>query len=50
VTHEMNFAKQIADKVLFLENGSIVEESSGSQFFDNPQTDRAKEFLESMDF
>lgn len=50
VTHEMNFAKQIADKVLFLENGKIVEESSGHQFFEQPQTQRAQDFLSSMDF
>lgn len=50
VTHEMNFAKQIADKVLFLENGKIVEESPGQEFFEHPQTDRAQEFLNSMDF
>lgn len=50
VTHEMNFAKQIADKVLFLENGKIVEESPGHQFFEQPQTQRAQDFLSSMDF
>lgn len=50
VTHEMNFAKQIADKVLFLENGKIVEESAGHEFFDHPKTQRAQEFLNSMDF
>lgn len=50
VTHEMNFAKQIADRVLFLENGELLETTAGTQFFENPQTDRAKEFLESMDF
>lgn len=50
VTHEMNFAKQIADKVLFLENGKIVEESTGQQFFERPQTKRAQNFLNSMDF
>lgn len=50
VTHEMNFAKQIADKVLFLENGNIVEESDGKQFFEQPKTKRAQNFLNSMDF
>ncbi|KRK47758.1 arginine ABC transporter, ATP-binding protein ArtM [Secundilactobacillus kimchicus JCM 15530] len=50
VTHEMNFAKRIADRVLFLENGELLETTAGTQFFENPQTDRAKEFLESMDF
>lgn len=50
VTHEMNFAAKIADKVLFLENGRILEETPGKQFFDHPQTDRAAEFLNSMEF
>ncbi|WP_102279529.1 amino acid ABC transporter ATP-binding protein [[Lactobacillus] timonensis] len=50
VTHEMNFAAQIADRVLFLENGKILEETLGKQFFDHPQTKRAAEFLGSMDY
>lgn len=50
VTHEMNFAQQIADQVIFLENGQIVEISNGSDFFDRPQTERAQQFLESMSF
>ena len=50
VTHEMNFAEKIADKVLFLEGGKILEQTDGKTFFRNPQTDRAKEFLKSMDF
>lgn len=50
VTHEMNFAAKIADKVLFLEEGKILEETPGSQFFTHPQTKRAAEFLSSMDF
>ncbi len=50
VTHEMNFAKQIADQVLFLENGTIVEDTPGKEFFEHPKTKRAEEFLESMEF
>ena len=50
VTHEMNFAEKIADKVLFLEGGKILEQTDGKTFFRNPQTDRSKEFLKSMDF
>ena len=50
VTHEMNIAEKIADKVLFLEEGKILEQTDGKTFFKHPQTDRAKEFLESMDF
>ncbi|WP_295746391.1 amino acid ABC transporter ATP-binding protein [uncultured Limosilactobacillus sp.] len=50
VTHEMNFAAQIADRVLFLDQGKILEETPGQQFFDHPQTKRAVEFLGSMDY
>ncbi|AJH79204.1 amino acid ABC transporter ATP-binding protein [Heyndrickxia coagulans] len=50
VTHEMNFARKIGDKILFLEDGKILEETPGRQFFTKPQTERAKNFLESMDF
>ncbi len=50
VTHEMNFAQEIADRVLFLENGKILEQTPSKQFFEKPQTDRAQEFLDSMDF
>lgn len=50
VTHEMNFAAQIADRVLFLEDGHILEDTPGKQFFKQPQTERAQQFLESMDF
>ena len=50
VTHEMNFAAQIADQVLFLEDGRILEETPGKQFFEHPQTARAEEFLSSMEF
>jgi ABC-type polar amino acid transport system, ATPase component len=38
VTHEMDFAKQVADRVLFLQDGKILEDTPGSQFFDQPQT------------
>ncbi len=50
VTHEMNFAAQVADRVLFLENGRLVETTPAKQFFAQPQSDRAAEFLTSMDF
>lgn len=50
VTHEMNFAAQIADRVLFLEDGRILEDTPGQQFFTNAQTKRARDFLENMDF
>ena len=45
VTHEMGFAKTVADRVVFLEDGKRVEENSSEEFFDHPKTDRAKLFL-----
>ncbi|MDD6423827.1 MAG: amino acid ABC transporter ATP-binding protein [Intestinibaculum porci] len=45
VTHEMGFARTVADRVIFLENGSIVEENTAEAFFDHPASDRAKLFL-----
>lgn len=45
VTHEMGFAKTVADRVIFLEDGHIIEEASSKDFFESPQSDRAKEFL-----
>lgn len=50
VTHEMQFARAIADRILFLENGKIVEESSPEQFFTSPKTQRAKEFLQTFTY
>ena len=48
VTHEMNFARRVADRVLFMENGAIVEENTPEAFFTNPATPRAREFLASV--
>ncbi|MCD8028475.1 MAG: amino acid ABC transporter ATP-binding protein [Erysipelotrichaceae bacterium] len=45
VTHEMGFAKTVANRVIFLESGKIVEENDARAFFDNPQTERAQDFL-----
>ena len=45
VTHEMQFAKAVADRMVFLESGKIVEEGNPKDFFENPQTDRLKQFL-----
>ena len=45
VTHEMGFAKLVANRIIFLENGKICEESHPKEFFSNPKTQRAKEFL-----
>ncbi|TKD70039.1 amino acid ABC transporter ATP-binding protein [Pseudalkalibacillus hwajinpoensis] len=48
VTHEMAFAREAADRVLFLDGGKLVEENSPSEFFNEPKTDRAKAFLEKV--
>jgi len=45
VTHEMGFAKEVANRILFLDEGKIMEEASPEDFFSNPKSDRAKEFL-----
>jgi glutamate transport system ATP-binding protein len=45
VTHEMGFARTAADRVLFMSDGAIVEENTPEEFFTNPQTDRATDFL-----
>lgn len=45
VTHEMSFAREICDKIVFMDDGRVVEESSPDIFFTNPETDRAREFL-----
>lgn len=45
VTHEMGFARKAADRVVFMADGQIVEESSPEEFFDNPQSARARDFL-----
>ncbi|MBL1240946.1 MAG: amino acid ABC transporter ATP-binding protein [OCS116 cluster bacterium] len=45
VTHEMGFAKQVADRVIFMDAGQIIEENVPTEFFDNPQNERTKLFL-----
>ena len=45
VTHEMGFAKAVADRVIFMDQGQIVEQNAPHEFFDNPQSDRTKDFL-----
>ncbi|MGV0834722.1 amino acid ABC transporter ATP-binding protein [Mycolicibacterium thermoresistibile] len=45
VTHEMGFARRASDRVVFMSDGAIVEDAEPAQFFDDPQTDRAKDFL-----
>ena len=45
VTHEMGFARQACDRVCYMDEGQIVEQNTPAEFFDHPQTDRAKDFL-----
>ncbi|WP_324196345.1 amino acid ABC transporter ATP-binding protein [Bombilactobacillus apium] len=45
VTHEMGFAKEVANRVIFMDNGQIVEDDSSQSFFEHPQTERAQQFL-----
>lgn len=45
VTHEMAFAKEVASRVIFMDNGAIVEENTPKELFENPQSDRLKSFL-----
>lgn len=48
VTHEMGFAREVSDRILFLDQGKLAEDATPRQFFTNPQCDRAKQFLEKM--
>jgi general L-amino acid transport system ATP-binding protein len=45
VTHEMGFAKAVADRVIFMDQGQIVEQNNPEEFFNHPKTDRSKDFL-----
>ena len=48
VTHEMNFARRVSDRVIFMDGGSIVEENTPEAFFSHPRTQRAVDFLQSI--
>ncbi len=48
VTHEMNFARRVANRVVFMADGAIVEEGTPEEFFENPKSARAREFLDSI--
>ncbi len=50
VTHEMQFARAIADRILFLDDGRIIENSPPEKFFTNPETERARNFLQTFTF
>lgn len=45
VSHEMGFARQVADRVIFMDEGQIVEQNEPEEFFDNPKNERTKLFL-----
>ena len=45
VTHEMGFARKVANRVIFMDEGKIIEDTNKDDFFNNPQSDRAKDFL-----
>jgi general L-amino acid transport system ATP-binding protein len=45
VTHEMGFARKVANRVIFMDRGEIIEQNSPDEFFDNPQNERTKLFL-----
>ena len=48
VTHEMGFARQVADRIIFMADGEIVEQNTPDEFFNNPTSDRTKTFLEQI--
>nr|WP_228035644.1 amino acid ABC transporter ATP-binding protein [Oculatella sp. LEGE 06141] len=48
VTHEMGFAREVANRILFLDEGRLVEDAPPSEFFTNPKSDRARQFLDKM--
>ena len=48
VTHEMGFAREVADRVVFMYDGVILEEGTPAEMFENPKTDKAKQFLNSV--
>ena len=45
VTHEMGFARQVADRVIFMEDGRVVEDGTPEKLFDHPESERVKQFL-----
>ena len=48
VTHEMGFARKVADRVVFMDEGKIIEVAPPEKFFSNPDSDRCREFLEQI--
>jgi len=45
VTHEMGFAREVGDRIVLMADGNVVETAPPEQFFENPETERAKQFL-----
>jgi general L-amino acid transport system ATP-binding protein len=45
VTHEMGFAKSVADRVIFMDQGQIIEQNTPVEFFNNPKSERTRDFL-----
>jgi len=50
VTHEMKFAEAVADRIIFIDDGIIVEENTPKEFFKSPKTERAEKFLNIFNF
>nr|MDJ0621216.1 peptide ABC transporter ATP-binding protein [Calothrix sp. MO_192.B10] len=48
VTHEMGFAREVASRIMFLDQGRLAEDNTPEEFFSHPQCERAKQFLEKM--
>ena len=49
VTHEMGFARNVAGKIVFMENGVVVEAATAREFFDHPRQERTQAFLRTLD-
>ena len=49
VTHEMNFAREVADRILFMEDGVIVEDASPEEFFEHPKNERIRQFIRKVE-
>ena len=50
VTHEMEFARKVANRILFIEEGHIVEDTDPETFFERPETERSRQFLEGLHY
>ena len=49
VTHEMNFAREVADRILFMEDGVIMEDAPPEEFFEHPKNDRIRQFIRKVE-